>query len=177
MSRTSKTTWPRPESLPDVDEALRKLGRGHVRAAVSLGVRLLSVAFLIALLSVQLPAVRRALPLVNALGIALIAWPFFTSIGRLYSWRIALGRRYAEAARWVDAERVLAPLGGGVGAPLFDATGEGRYHLALARHGLGREADARTLWSELATQYANREWGIKAAESLRESGTPAPPGA
>lgn len=177
MSRTKTETRRRPATaattLPDADEALRRLAAGHGRALGSLVVRLISCAFLIALLTVQVPALRGALPLVNAAGVALVAWPFFTSTGRLYGWRIALGRRYADAGRWEEAARTLAPLGMGVRAALFDAAGEGRYLLALAWRSLGRGDDARRLWGELATQYARTEWGTLSAERLAtEEGKP-----
>lgn len=153
------------DNLPEVGEALKRLDVGHRRAVASLIARLVSVAFLIAILSIQLPAVRNALPIANALGIALIAWPFFTTTGRLYGWRISLGRQYAEAQCWADAEKALLPLTG-VRSALFDAVGEGRYHLALAWRALGKTDDARRLLSEVSAQYARTEWGIRAAETL-----------
>ena len=177
------TTKPKPRraALPDGDTALRQLAVGHARAVFSLLLRLLSAGFLIALLTIQLPAVRRALPLANAVGVALVAWPFFTSMGRLYGWRIALGRRCAEANQWEDAVRTLTPLVG-MRATLFDAGGEGRYHLALALQHLGRDDEAQRQWREIANQYARSEWGRKSASALLPDtpdtrGTSAPPAA
>ena len=121
-----------PGTLPDVDAALTELARRQARAAVSLILRLVGVGILIAVLVTQIPALARNRWLLDATGFGLILWPFFTEQGKLFAWRIALGRGYVRAKRWQDAERTLAPLAHRYGQ-FFDAGGAGRQALAEAQ--------------------------------------------
>ena len=93
--------------------------------------------------------------------------PFIVTWGRLVAARITLGRALIERADWEEASLVLAPIGSGTGkARLFDATGEGRYHLAQARQALGQFDAARRLLTTLANEIGTRsEWGRRAAET------------
>jgi hypothetical protein len=174
MPSKSKKTRPEtasetaPETLPDVETALTELTRRQIRVVVALVVRVIAVALLTAILARQIPALRQVKPLVDALSGVLVLWPFFTAYGRLQAWRIALGRSYAKAQRWADAERTLTPLAGLRGS-LYDATGEGRYWLAVARRGLGRTEEARRLFAFLAT-LPGGEW----AERARRETAPDP---
>jgi len=155
-----------PDPLPDADAALAELSRRHLRILAALGVRVVAVGFLVALLCVQVPWLGRHRGLLDALSGVLVLWPLFTDLGRLYAWRIALGRTYANAGRWAEVERALAPLLG-LRARLFDATGEGTYYLAVARRALGRDHDADTLFRQLAGSISGA-WGERARAALAE---------
>jgi hypothetical protein len=163
--RNRKATTAERVVLPDVDAALAELARRHQRAIASLVVRVIAVGFLAALLCAQIPWLARHRSLVDALSGTLVLWPFFTALGHLYSWRIALGRAYAGAERWEDTERTLRPLTG-LRARLFDAAGEGTYWLALAYRALGREVDSVRLLEALAS--TNGGWAERARGALHE---------
>jgi hypothetical protein len=153
-----------PGSVPDA--ALAELSRRHLRALAALGVRVVAVGFLAALLCVQVSWLGRHRGVLDALSGVLVLWPFFTDLGRLYAWRIALGRTYANAGRWAEAERALAPLTGLRGR-LFDATGEGTYFLAVARRALGQDGAADALFQQLAGSVGG-PWGERARAALTE---------
>jgi hypothetical protein len=152
--------------LPDADGALAELSRRHLRVLAALGVRVVAVGFFAALLCVQAPWFGRHRGALDALSGVLVLWPLFTDLGRLYAWRIALGRTYAKAGQWAEAERMLAPLTG-LRARLFDATGEGTYYLAVARRALGRDGDADALFQQLAGSTGGA-WGERARAALAE---------
>jgi hypothetical protein len=156
---------PEGAALPDAEIALTELSSRHLRALASLGVRLIAVGFLAALLCAQSPWLAQHRSLVDGLSGVLVLWPFFTALGRLYAWRIALGRTYAKAERWADVERTLRPLTG-LRARLFDATGEGTYWLALARRAQGRNEEAARLLKSLAG--AGGRWAEQARVALSE---------
>jgi hypothetical protein len=181
MSSKSKKMRPEPESaggaletLPDVDSALMELTRRQIRVGVALVVRIVAVALVTTVLAHQIPAMARMKPLVDALSGVLVLWPFFTAYGKLQAWRIALGRSYAKAERWADAERTLLPLDGLRGS-VYDATGEGRYWLAVARRGLGRKEEARRLFIYLAT-LPGGEWAERARQEAAIAGISEPSG-
>jgi hypothetical protein len=155
-------------TVPDVDTALAELSRRHLRAVASLAVRLIAVGFLAAILCAQIPWLARHRSVVDALSGVLVLWPFFTALGRLYSWRIALGRTYAKVGHWADAERTLTPVRG-VRARLFDATGEGTYWLALACRARGQGGEATRLLEGLA--QAGGGWAEQARIALNERDT------
>lgn len=168
MKKTAKTA-----PLPPVDEALAALARRELRAVILLIARLIAVAVLITLLEMQVPALRRAPFLPEAVGGALILWPFFTARGRNAAWRIALGRSYARAKRWAEAERTLRPFARRA-ALGFDAAGEGAYWLAVAQRALGREEEARRLFQSVA-RTGRGEWKTRAeAQSAAASGSRLP---
>jgi hypothetical protein len=148
------------EILPDVDTALTELTRRQIRIGVSLVVRIIAVAVLTAILSREIPAIAENKGIVDALSGVLVLWPFFTAFGKLQAWRIALGRSYARAERWTDAARTLASLHG-LRVSLYDATGEGRYWLAVAWRGQGRGEDACRLFAALAA-LPGGEWAERA---------------
>lgn len=151
----------RRDHLPEAESALPELARRHARAVVALLLRAVSLAFLTAVLTIVAPAVRPYRPLLDAASGVLALWPFFTSLGRLYAWRITLGRAYARAGRWADAVRTLGPLQG-ARARLFDAPGQGRYYLGAALLGEGRGDEADRLFGVLAAE-APEPWRTHAA--------------
>lgn len=152
-------------AAPPTDEALTALLRRTVRAWAWLLVRVVTLALLLAILSVQSPWVRQNRALMDALSGILALWPFFTAMGRIYSWRIALGRSYVREERWADAERTLSPLPG-YRARLFDATGEGTYWLAVAHREQGKTEEARRLFRMVTERQPGGEWSQKAQEAL-----------
>lgn len=173
-SKSKKTSKPdaAPPELPDPATALPELSRRYVRQWVSLLVRIVALGVLTAILARQSPWLEQNRVLLDSLSGVLALWPFFTGMGKLYAWRIALGRRYAEAGRFADAAQALAPVGG-IQGRLFDATGEGRYWLAVALHGIGKEAEAKELLSWVAA-LPGGEWAKRAREPL-SGGNPARP--
>jgi hypothetical protein len=148
------------KSAPPIDAALTELVRRSVRAGVWLVLRLVCAGFLLALVARQSPALAKAGAWLQPLAGLLVTLPFFTALGKNYAWRIALGRAYVAERRWSDAEKTLGVLTG-ARAALFDAAGEGRYHLAVARGALGRADDASRLFAEVAAQGA-AAWREKA---------------
>ena len=131
------TTRTKTAELPEADTALIELTRRQTRAIVSLLLRVVGVGILIAVLVTQVPGLARHRGFLDAGGFVLILWPFITMQGKIVSWRIALGQKYAAANRWADAERTLAPLGGRY-ARFFDAKGDGLRLLNESRAALHR---------------------------------------
>lgn len=166
--RRKTAALPGPDAAPPLESALAALSRRHLRAVLALLARIAALGLLMALLSSQSPALAKARVLMDAVAGALALWPFFTALGRLYGWRIALGRSYVRESRFADADCALSPLVVGLRARLFDATGEGAYWLATARRGLGREAEARPLWETIAREHPVGEWGERARAALSE---------
>lgn len=170
---TSKRKKARPSApavavttaAPPVDEALNALFRRTVRAWVWLLVRIVALGLLVAVLSAQIAWVRQNRPIMDALSGVFALWPFFTGLGRIHSWRIALGRAYVQEKRWGDAERTLSHLTG-YRARLFDAAGEGAYWLAVARRASSRPDEARRLFQQVAESHPGSEWGEKARHEL-----------
>ena len=153
-----------PTGLPEPATALPELSRRYVRLWVSLLVRIVALGILTAILVRQSLWLEQNRILLDSLSGVLALWPFFTGMGKLYAWRIALGRKYAEAERWADAAPTLAPVGG-IQGRLFDVTGEGRYWLARALHGIGKEAEAKELLSWVAA-LPGGEWAKRARDPL-----------
>jgi len=163
-----------PADLPDPDRALRALAGRQALAVVFLLVRLFSLALLATLLVVQAPGLRPYRPLLDAVSILLALWPFLTAYGRSVGWRIALGRAYAGAGRWADAERTLAPLAGWRARP-FDAAGEGLFWLAMALRARGSGSEARTLMGRVAAPGGGSpEWQERARAELGADGEETP---
>src|SRR5690349_20518077 len=131
-SKSTRTNKPdaAANTLPEPETALTELSRRYVRQWVFLLMRIVTLGILTAIMVRQPPWLEQNRALLDALSGVLALWPLFTDMGKLYAWRIALGRRYAEAKRWADAARTLAPVGG-IQGRLFDVTGEGRYWLAI----------------------------------------------
>jgi hypothetical protein len=128
-------------------------------------VRLVAVAILTSLLEARIPALQGRALLLDAVGAVLVLWPFYTALGRIFAWRIALGRAYARERRWAEAERTLRPLAR-VRYQVFDATGEGAYWLGVALRGLGRNQEAGHLFRSVARQRRGT-WQEKAAAEAR----------
>jgi|GEM_PF-7060599 hypothetical protein len=158
------------EALPPRETALRELARRHARALAWLGVRTVGAGLVLVAVVGQAPGAARHLGWLEAVAALLAAAPYFTALGRVHAWRIALGRSYARAEQWEDAAVTLAPLTG-VRARMFDSTGEGRYWLALALLRLGRDGEARAHFREVVAD-ARPDWREKAQLELGE-GTPA----
>jgi hypothetical protein len=156
---------PQPLS-PPVDKALAELARRHLRAVIAMLVRVVALGILSAILAAQSPGLAKARLLMDAVAGGLALWPFFTALGRLYAWRIALGRAYVTEARFADAEQTLAPMMAGPRVRLFDATGEGAYWLAIAKRDLGKADEARSLLETVARDHAGSEWGARAKEAI-----------
>jgi hypothetical protein len=172
-SKSAKTNNPPAAStLPDPKTALPELSRRYIRQWVSLLFRIVALGILSAILVRQSPWLEQNRVLLDSLSGVLALWPFFTGMGKLYTWRIALGRRYAEAERWSHAAQTLAPVSG-IQGRLFDMTGEGRYWLALALHGMGDERGARELLSWVAA-LPGGEWARRAKEPLPVGNAPRP---
>lgn len=106
--------------------------RRQTRAFMSALLRVVGVGIIIAVCVTRVPALAANRGILDVAGIGLIIWPFLTEWGRITAWRIALGKAYAGAERWAEAERTLAPLSHPY-ARFFDATGEGRLLLAEAQ--------------------------------------------
>lgn len=152
MSKT-KTEQTKANTLPELETAEKELFRRHLRAVVWLGVRIVGVGIFTAIMVAQIPSLaKHRLWLDMASGILVLA-PFFTALGKNYAYRIALGRSYVKESQFADAERTLSVFEN-FRAAIFDAAGEGRYHLAEARHGLGKTEAARPLWETIAVQGA-----------------------
>ncbi|GAB4454603.1 MAG: hypothetical protein OHK0029_09390 [Armatimonadaceae bacterium] len=147
-------------SLPDIATAQTEFTRRHIRLWIALLLRVVGLGILTAILTAQVPFLAQNRPLLDAISGVLALAPLFTGLGRLHGWRIALGRRYAEAQRWHDALTILEPLRGITGR-LFDANGEGRYWLAEAYHATGRASDAEALRTTVAN-LGSGEWAEKA---------------
>ena len=128
-------------------------------------VRLVGVALLVSVWEAAAPPGFARLRLfVDGVGALLVVLPFFTAYGRIFAWRIALGRAYVTEKRWPDAARALAALDR-KGYHPFDATSEGAYWLALTCGALGKNDDARRLL-ELVARQGNVEWKSKADAAL-----------
>lgn len=160
---------PAPVSAPPVDEALAGLFRREVRAVVWLLVRIVAVALLATLLRARIPGLGRFGPIVDAVAAALVLWPFFTARGRVFAWRIALGRSYVREERWSDAERALRPLRR-TRNQVFDATGEGAYWLAVSLRGLGRADEAAAVFAHVAAGRRGGEWRDRARAEVERIG-------
>ena len=119
-------------NLPELADAQKTLFRRQVRAVVLLLVRIVLLAMLTATLTFSIPWLRTNRAPLDMLGGVLALWPLWSDIGKNWAWRIKLGRAYASAGRFPDAEALLRPLDGLQGA-LFDATGDGRKTLSKAR--------------------------------------------
>jgi hypothetical protein len=165
-SKSPKTNNPPAavSTLPEPETALPELSRRYIRQWISLLFRIVALGILTATLVRQSSWLEQNRILLDSLSGVLALWPFFTGMGKLYLWRIALGRKYAEADRWSDAAQTLAPVGG-IQGRLFDVTGEGRYWLALALHGIGKKQEARELLSWVAA-LPGGEWAKRATEPL-----------
>lgn len=120
--------------LPDREAAMRTLFQRQIRATVMLGVRVVGLAVLTTILKIQMPWLRPYSAVLDALSGILALWPFWTSVGRNWQWRIELGKAYADAGQFVDAIAVLEALDG-IQGKLFDAQGVGAAALAKARDG------------------------------------------
>jgi hypothetical protein len=176
MTKRSKKSEPgsgaqKVQSGPPLNEALQGLSRRTGWAIGSLVVRIVAVAALNTILSHQIPWLGRNRALLDALGGVLVLWPFFTSLGRGYAWRIALGRTYAKEHRWEDANKTLSPFLHPRTRLFFDATGEGIYWLAMSRFALGYEEDHLRLLRRLADERRG-VWSDRARDRLLPSGTP-----
>ncbi len=161
-AKTNKSTT--VSRLPETETALTELSRHYIRQWISLLARIVTLGILVAILVRQSFWLAQNRILLDSLSGVLALWPFFTGMGKLHSWRIALGRKYAEAARWTDAVQTLAPLGG-IQGRLFDLTGEGRYWLALALKGIGKEQESQELLSWVSA-LPGGEWAKRAKEPL-----------
>lgn len=170
----TKKTPPPPSAAtasPPLDTALAALSRRTARAVASLLVRVVALGVLITLLVHEAPGLERVRGVLDAVGAALALWPFFTSLGRLYAWRIALGRAYIREERWEDAARTLAPFRHPRARLLFDAAGEGAYHLAVTRRALGQGDEARRLFSLVAGERRG-PWSDAARTALESASGP-----
>lgn len=165
-SATRPETLPAGRAAPPAHDALRALARRGLRAAVFLFVRLVGVALLVSVWEASgAPGFGRARLLVDGMASLLVVLPFFTAYGRIFAWRIALGRAYVGEKRWAEAERTLAALDR-KGYHPFDAAGEGAYWLALVRRALGHHDDARRLL-DLVARQGNGHWKSEADAALR----------
>lgn len=158
------------DAAPPIETALPQLAQRSVRAAVWLVIRLVAVAVLTTMLVRQAPGLRSFRLVLDFIGALLVLVPFLTALGRNYGWRIRLGRAYATEERWADAETALGVLTG-LRATLFDATGEGRYHLARVRRALGKREESARLFAEVAGQ-GSAEWREKAAREASADAVP-----
>lgn len=149
---------------PPVEEAMTALARRTVRAIVFFFVRLVGVGILMTVIELQFPAIARVRIVFEAFAGMIVLLPFFTSLGRAFAWRIALGAAYVRESRWNDADRALSVFEGGR-ARLFDAAGEGAYWLGVARRGLGSIDDARRIWSWVAANQRG-PWAERAAAEV-----------
>ena len=122
-------------TLPELSDAQKTLFRRQVRAVAMLLVRIVLIALLTATLTLSVPWLRTNRAILDMGGGVLALWPLWSAVGRNWAWRIALGRAYASADRFADAESLLRPLDGLQGS-LFDATGAGREALSEARRRL-----------------------------------------
>jgi hypothetical protein len=105
-----------------------------VRAVVFVFVRLVGLALLVSVLAARSPWIEAHRAYFDAGAALLVVLPFFTALGRIFGWRIALGRAYVREGRWAEAERALAPFDRRRWTyHPFDAAGEGAYWLAVAR--------------------------------------------
>ena len=118
-------TQPQGDALPDVQEALGALLRLQIRAIWMLAVRVLLLSFLLTIIRMLVPGIRRFDFALDAVSGALALWPFWTSIGRNWRWRIKLADAFLKAGRADDTRVILEPLKG-IQASLFDADGKGR---------------------------------------------------
>jgi hypothetical protein len=160
-------------SAPTADDALRALARRGLRATVFLFVRLVGVALLVSIWEATgTPGLQRVRLLVDGVAALLVVLPFFTAYGRIFAWRIALGRAYVGGKRWSDAERTLAPLDR-KGYHPFDAAGEGAYWLALTRRAQGRDEEARRLL-KLVARHGSGRWKSDADAALRRAANQSP---
>ncbi|MBC8142609.1 MAG: hypothetical protein H7Y38_14350 [Armatimonadetes bacterium] len=155
---------PPPNSLPTLDAAKRELLKREARAFAWMLLRLVSVALLITLLLRAAPALASFRVVLDAIGGVLILAPLFTALGQTFAWRIQIGKAFADAKRFADADALLLPLSG-LRATLFDARGEGRFYRAIALHGLHRDADAETLFRDVAATGRD-PWHEKAQAEL-----------
>ncbi|HVK06532.1 MAG TPA: hypothetical protein VM490_23885 [Armatimonadaceae bacterium] len=146
---------------PPVEAALAELGRRHARALAWLGVRVVALGFLLAVLSLQWAALGRYRFALDALSGVLVLAPYFTAVGRLFAWRIALGRAYLREERGEDAVRTLAVFEG-LRARVFDATGEGRFLLGTALRKRGKYDEARRVFADVR-RFGGGEWQERAA--------------
>ena len=163
-----KKTQTKPPDLPSVETAARELMAWEARAFAWMLVRLVCVAFLITMLTRSAPGLQPFRVLFDAVGGVLILAPLFTSLGRTFAWRIALGKAYVDAHRFDDAVAVLAVLSG-LRAKLFDANGEGRLYRAVALRSSSRRAEAEPLFREVAAQ-GREPWRAKAGAELVSMG-------
>ncbi|MBC8134839.1 MAG: hypothetical protein H8F28_03015, partial [Fibrella sp.] len=150
--------------LPSVETAGRELMVREARSFAWMLVRLVCVAFLITMLTRSAPGLKPFRVLFDAVGGVLILAPLFTGLGRTFAWRIALGKAYLGADRFVDADRILGVLSG-LRAKLFDANGEGRYYRAVALRSLNRATQAEPVFQEIAAQ-GREPWREKAEAEL-----------
>ena len=151
-------------ALPAFETAARELARREARAFAWMLVRLVCTAVLIALFLRAAPALSPFRPLFDAGAGVLVLAPLFTSLGRVFAWRIALAQSYLSATRFADADTALRPLSG-IRATLFDARGEGRYCRAHALLGLNRADDALLLLREVS-ERGRAPWDEKARAEL-----------
>lgn len=165
-----KKTKPRSE-LPTLVIARRELMIREARAFAWMLLRLVCVAFLTTVLMRSAPFLRPFRPIFDLLGGILILVPLITGLGRVFAWRIALGKAYVENRRFADADAVLAVLSG-LRAMLFDAGGEGRFHRATALRALARPTEADGLLREI-TERGREPWlsGAKAELERLSAGT------
>jgi hypothetical protein len=145
--------------LPKIEAALQALRLREIRAWVDLLVRLLILAFLRTILITQYPNFRPVSFLFDLIGFVILLWPFFIRLAKNMRWRIALGKSYSNNRRWEEASRTLAPLAF-ERAALLDASGEGRYLLALALEKQGKLDEAKRLYQHL--QHLSSTWGEQA---------------
>jgi hypothetical protein len=164
-SPTGAVAAARTAAAPPATDALAALRQRTARAVASMLVRLVAVAVLDTILNRSAPGLRPAPGVLDAVGALLVLWPFFTALGRIYAWRIALGRAYVREMRWSDAQQALAPFVHPRVRLLFDATGEGTYLLATARRADGHKDLANRLLRQLAAERRGC-WSEAAASHL-----------
>ncbi len=172
MKRDTAAT-PRLETAPPLSEASASLARRTGAVYMSLLIRAVAVGVLWAILAARLPFLARNQAVLDAIGAVLVVAPFFTAMGKLYAWRIALGRAYLRENRASDAASALAPFDT-LRARLFDATGEGAFHLVLARRGVSSDDNATHLLTRVASR-GQTPWCEQAGALLGNAANAAAP--
>lgn len=150
---------------PPVEAALSGLVGRTVRAVVFVFVRLVGLALLVSVLAARSPWIEAHRAYFDAGAALLVVLPFFTTLGRIFGWRIALGRAYVREGRWAEAERALAPFARRRWTyHPFDAAGEGAYWLAVARQQSGQGEPARRLF-DLVVRHGAEPWRTQAQQA------------
>lgn len=159
-------TQPATASIaPPVEAALSGLVGRTVRAVVFVFVRLVGLALLVSVLAARSPWIEAHRAYFDAGAALLVVLPFFTALGRIFGWRIALGRAYVREGRWAEAERALAPFARRRWTyHPFDAAGEGAYWLAVARQQSGQGEPACRLF-DLVARHGSALWRTQAQQA------------